>query len=95
MKQDIMANENSDDVVAYQNSGIPATSNENLMYIENGEVKNKKFVDRTPEEQRETIKNKLAYYLKRTIENGTSPLFQKHSKESFQDEKNIALLKAT
>lgn len=46
--------------------------------------------DRTPQEQREIIKANLAYQINRAVLNGTSVLFSKHSKESLQDEKNIA-----
>lgn len=46
--------------------------------------------DRSPAEQREAIKANLAFQLNRAVSNGTSVLFDKHSKESLQDEKNIA-----
>lgn len=46
--------------------------------------------DRSPAEQRESIKANLAFQLNRAVSNGTSVLFNKHSKESLQDEKNIA-----
>lgn len=54
-------------------------------------VENKvEWKDRSAEEQREIIKANLAYQINRAVVNGTSVLFNKHSKESLQDEKNIA-----
>lgn len=49
-----------------------------------------KWTDRSAGEQREMIKANLAYQLNRAVVNGTSVLFERHSKESLQDEKNIA-----
>lgn len=49
-----------------------------------------KWTDRSADEQREMIKANLAYQLNRAVINGTSVLFERHSKESLQDEKNIA-----
>lgn len=58
-----------------------------LQQDENEKVK---WTDRSPEKQREMIKANLAYQLNRAVVNGTSVLFDRHSKESLQDEKNIA-----
>lgn len=52
--------------------------------------KKTEWKDRSPAEQRESIKANLAFQLNRAVSNGTSVLFNKHSKESLQNEKNIA-----
>lgn len=49
-----------------------------------------KWTDRSAEEQREMIKANLAYQINRAVENGSSVLFDKKSKDDFLKEENIA-----
>lgn len=49
-----------------------------------------KWEDRSPAEQREMIKANIAYQINHAVENGTSVLFDKHTKEDFLKEENIA-----
>ena len=49
-----------------------------------------KWTDRSAGEQREMIKANLAYQINRAVENGSSVLFDKKSKDDFLKEENIA-----
>lgn len=65
-----------------------AIANETL---ENENQKAKvEWKDRSPEEQREMIKANLAYQINRSVEKGTSVLFERKSKDDFLKEENIA-----
>lgn len=58
--------------------------------IDNADNQKTEWKDLPPEQQRDIVKANLAYQLNRAVENGTSVLFDKKSKDDFLKEENIA-----